>query len=326
MKWFIVLILLYTVFAKDFHFHDGKFRIMQVTDTHYGDYDTEDDSTTKLVEDLLELEKPDLVVITGDLVSGYKYNGTQGWYKHYWEKATKSYIKYGIPYALVLGNHDSEGDLDRKQVMKLDITNPMSVSQVSPEELPGGSNYYFPLYGSNNSTKVEVMLWFFDSMYKYCGGIEGYGCVETETVNWYYSKSKQIEKELGKKGALAFMHIPPQEMMTAWNEKHEVNSCSAANSGLVTAMLNRKDISGVFFGHDHRNNYDININGLHLVYGLKTGFGAYDPLPWKERGVRMIELQEGVSTYTSYLRTLSHKIIIQENMHWTNGTQYHCNM
>ena len=263
---------------------------------------------------------------------GYKYNGTKGWYKSYWEKATKVYIDHQIPYALVLGNHDSEADLDRKEVMRLDITNPMSMSGVCDDSIPGGSNYYVPLYASGKN-ETAFNLWFFDSMYKNCSGIFGYGCVSLEAIEWYYHKSQQLEKEIGKKGGLAFMHIPPPEMMRAWNEyypsvgeKNEVNSCSSANSGLVNALLTRKDVSGLFFGHDHRNNYNIDFNGLHLVYGGKTGYGNYGPDPWKEHNVRMIEIDEKTGEWTSYLRTKSHQIIIQENMMWSNGTQYICNI
>ena len=59
--------------AKDLRFNDkGKFKIVQFTDVHLrnlnGDY-TELESI-KLMGDILDQEKPDLVVNTGDFLSG----------------------------------------------------------------------------------------------------------------------------------------------------------------------------------------------------------------------------------------------------------------
>ena len=70
MKLFLFAFIVLVALATDLHFNNGKFRIMQVTDTHYADYDSEDEATTVLLDDLLSLENADLVVITGDLVSG----------------------------------------------------------------------------------------------------------------------------------------------------------------------------------------------------------------------------------------------------------------
>lgn len=107
--------------AEPLKFKDGKFRIMQITDTHFADSDEKDANTSALLNKLLAYEKPDLAIVTGDLVSGivlffrilyssvgYQWNKTKGWYKHYWELATQPFIDNKIYYALTLGNHDSE--------------------------------------------------------------------------------------------------------------------------------------------------------------------------------------------------------------------------
>lgn len=36
------------------------------------------------MKNILEWEKPDMVVVTGDCVSGYAWNGTKGWYAHHY--------------------------------------------------------------------------------------------------------------------------------------------------------------------------------------------------------------------------------------------------
>ena len=39
-----------------------------------------------LISELIEWEKPDLVVVTGDLASGYAYNGEKDWFENLHDK------------------------------------------------------------------------------------------------------------------------------------------------------------------------------------------------------------------------------------------------
>ena len=57
---------------------------------------------------VLDQEKPDFVVFTGDMVTGYNWDKRQGWFKRQWLKFTKTVRERDIPYAYVLGNHDVE--------------------------------------------------------------------------------------------------------------------------------------------------------------------------------------------------------------------------
>ena len=50
-------------------FRDGYFKILQFTDCHMC-FEEEDEKTIRVIEDLISLEDPDLVVLTGDCVSG----------------------------------------------------------------------------------------------------------------------------------------------------------------------------------------------------------------------------------------------------------------
>ncbi len=70
--------------------------------------------------------------------------------------------------------------------------------------------------------------------------------------------------------------------------------------GLFAAILEMQDVMGVFAGHDHDNNYIGPLHGIALAYGQKSGFGSYGNAP---RGARIIELIEGKSGFTSWIRT-----------------------
>jgi predicted MPP superfamily phosphohydrolase len=52
---------------------DGKFKIVQLTDMHMGELESNDINTRKIQKIVLETEKPDLIVVSGDAVSGYAY-------------------------------------------------------------------------------------------------------------------------------------------------------------------------------------------------------------------------------------------------------------
>ncbi len=53
---------------------------MQFTDIHFGEGDLGDKQTQWIMLDILEKEKPDVSVITGDVVSGYAWDGvTRPW-------------------------------------------------------------------------------------------------------------------------------------------------------------------------------------------------------------------------------------------------------
>lgn len=51
----------------------GGFKILQMTDLHYSDNEAADARSDAFQVQLLQIEKPDFVVYTGDMVSGWVY-------------------------------------------------------------------------------------------------------------------------------------------------------------------------------------------------------------------------------------------------------------
>jgi predicted MPP superfamily phosphohydrolase len=49
--------------------------MVQFTDLHFGETDEDDANNQRLMGEILDSEKPDLVVMTGDLISGYAWDG-----------------------------------------------------------------------------------------------------------------------------------------------------------------------------------------------------------------------------------------------------------
>ena len=175
-----------------------------------------------------------------------------------WKRWTTAINTKKVPYGYTLGNHDSEADLNRRQIVELDMTNPYSYTQMAEEGLTQASTFVVPVYSSKNPKKVVFNVWFFDSGDYNCLNIYGYGCVGPETVQWYREKSKELEKtQGGKKPGIAFMHIAPPEYMYIYNvefefkyddqhypslgNKTENTGCSSMNTGLLAAFKERYD-------------------------------------------------------------------------------------
>lgn len=55
---------------KDLNSEEETFKIVQITDTHYGESETEDRQTDTIINHILDWEKPDFVALSGDIVSG----------------------------------------------------------------------------------------------------------------------------------------------------------------------------------------------------------------------------------------------------------------
>lgn len=56
---------------------------------------------------MIDYVKPDLAVLTGDMVSGYGWDGKEkDFYYKRWKKFTQSFSDNKLLYAYALGNHD----------------------------------------------------------------------------------------------------------------------------------------------------------------------------------------------------------------------------
>src|SRR5688572_7775776 len=85
----------------------GTFTIVQFTDLHWCNGEEPDQSTRALMEAVLDAERPELVALTGDVVSGEAALDPA----HAYRSVIAPIEARGIPWAAVFGNHDDEGTL-----------------------------------------------------------------------------------------------------------------------------------------------------------------------------------------------------------------------
>ncbi|KAJ3429800.1 hypothetical protein M0812_25160 [Anaeramoeba flamelloides] len=304
---------------------DGKFKIAQFTDLHYGQL-IYDEFTLMVQRILLDIEQPDFVAFTGDTISG-TYSETEYKAKAEWNNAVGELVKRNIPWGMAFGNHDDQGIMKRKDLMALDKSYPLSQSEFGPEDIFGVSNYHIEIHTADSTPdnkEVAVVLYFLDSGDKYCMGYDGWGCVRPDQIDWFNEVSSEFSREYPNHMGIVLFHIPVREILEFWHTnisyglKHETDGCPQYNTGLYQAMVDNGNIKLVLNGHDHRNDYCTRSKSrapdLWMCYGRKTGYGYYNPVPPMYNGARIIQLfndKTTGTTYTTWIRDQQKQKIVQ---------------
>ncbi len=291
---------------------DGSFTIVQLTDLHWHDGGPEDLRTLDLVEMVLDLEKPDLVVLTGDVVGGYDSRDPGGGMR----RVVAPIEARGLPWAFAFGNHDDEGPASRLELLAVLEEHDGGLVERGPEELPGAGHYVLRVRSSRGES-LAAALYVLDSGGANDRGVGDYAWFSSAQVRWYLESAQALAAEYAttdpgsvraeRLPALAFFHIPLPEYEEVWKTRtclgfrHETVCAPAVNSGLFAAFLEAGDVMGTFVGHDHLNDFEGELWGVRLCYGRAGGYGSYGRDGFR-RGARVIRLREGERGFESWIR------------------------
>ena len=250
-----------------------KFKIAQFTDLHldYLDDNGPEQKTLKLVRDCIRDEKPDLVVITGDLVTSEASAET---IKGFSDVMTE--LKQ--PWAFVFGNHDREYGAPESVLEKILTESEYCLFEPGDSDIKGSGNYCIEIKNADN--RLQWALYMLDSGdYLRTDKCNGYAHIDISQINWFKNHAKNLTAK-GEYSSLFFFHIPLCEYNEIWEkklsngEKNEGICSPVLNSGLFSAMVESGNAKGVFVGHDHTNDFAGELYGVKLCYGRGSGFGA----------------------------------------------------
>ena len=102
--------------------------------------------TLTLLDSVIEKEKPDLIVFTGDQLNG---QGTSWDAKSVLTKFAKTVTDRRIPWAAIFGNHDDEDNDSRQDQIKYMQALPYSLVQAGPKDIHGVGNYVLKVYSAD---------------------------------------------------------------------------------------------------------------------------------------------------------------------------------
>ena len=296
---------------------DKTFKIVQFTDVHWIYNDSRSDIAGERMNEVLDAEKPDFVIYTGDLIFGKPA-------KESLLKALEPVITRKIPFAVTWGNHDDEQGMSRQELFDLikDIPNNLTSTV---QGITGVTNFVLPVKSADGKKESAVLYVFDSNSYSTLPKkvVDGYGWIALDQIDWYTKTSKELTAKNGGQPipSLAFFHIPlPEYHEAVLDEKayllgtrKEVACAPKINTGLGASMLQAGDVMGVFVGHDHVNDYVVNWRGILLGYGRYTGGSTvYHDIP-QGNGARIIELTEGKRAFKTWERIAGGKIINEVN-------------
>lgn len=302
---FMVLLLLCAGIAsarQPLRFKDGKFKMVQFTDIHWDPKSAGCEATEHTIKSVLEIEKPDLAILTGDIVTSDP--ALEGW-----KSIIRIFEEEKMRFDVTMGNHDAEY-LDKQTIYDLLVKSPYFVGSHGPKEIKGCGNHVLPIYGSKQSDKVASLLYCIDSNdYPETEDLGHYDWIHFNQIEWYRDQSKNFTAGNGGEPlpALAFFHIALPEYRhligkkTTWGRCDEGDACAAdVNSGMFASFVDCKDVMGVFVGHDHDNDFLGQEKNIVLAYGRVTGKDAYGEFI---RGGRVVELYEGKRQFDTWITT-----------------------
>ncbi|KAK7966053.1 calcineurin-like phosphoesterase [Apiospora aurea] len=309
----------------------GRFKIMQLADLHLstgtgacrepvpdeynGGKCMADPRTMDFVLRLLDEEKPDLVVLSGDQVNGDTApDAASAIFKY-----AQPLIKRKIPYVSIFGNHDDEGALNRRGQMALVESLPYSLSRAGPDDIDGVGNYFVEVLARGGSKHSALTLWLLDS-HSYSPDErqwQGYDWIKKNQIDWFKQTSQSLQKKHREYSGIhmnvAFIHIPLPEYREVENyrlgEWREGVTAPVYNSGFRDALVDQGVVM-VSCGHDHANDYcslstDTDENRtpkLWMCYGGGAGFGGYGGYDNYIRRIRFFDFDMNEGSIVTYKR------------------------
>lgn len=263
---------------------DRDFKILTLSDIHFSDYGYRaflSVFNVIKIKRLVANTKPDLIIITGDIVCD---NKTSDYYSI--KRITDLMESFGVPWAPVFGNHDDESNCDLNFLAETMMKSPHCLMKKGDPEM-GVGNYIVNIAEGDRVVESLVLM---DSHHN----------IPNEKQTQWFKWAAEGINTLTENGAeiSLYMHIPLPEYELAyeeawntekhkWNEgfdaagsSHESVCCAhdengnAYRSELFKAIKESGTAKYVFCGHDHMNNFSINYEGVRLTYLMKLGKGS----------------------------------------------------
>ena len=258
---------------------DGEdFVILNVTDTHFSDYDIRaiySFDTSRTIRRLVEKYEPDLITVTGDVVCG---DST----RYSIRRLTELFDSFGIPWAPIFGNHEIDENCDLNYLADEMMKSEYCLFRKGDPAM-GVGNYVINIAREDGSILETILM-----MHSHKTQINE---LQGQWAKWVVDGIRA----LGEDPEISFFfHIPLPDYQyaydAAWDaDKGEWRDGYSAAGSLNEKICCERDGNGepvdrgnfelikslgakyVFCGHEHNNDFTVLWQGVRLTYCLKAG-------------------------------------------------------
>jgi len=268
--------------ASDFFFDEAKphHTILQFTDLHhYNDGSREDKDGIRLISTLADRIRPELVVLTGNIVDARSCQNYSSF-----RNVVAPFIDLKIPWTYLPGNHDDETKtFPRKELMNV-FSLPLCASKFA------------------NSFTHTIQL---GPMKLYL--IDSNGSLSTDTPTYQSLNSNTpCEPEV----SVAFFYVPLQELKQSKalaGPNGEEPRAAEHIPAYFKALLARRKVHALFLGHDYWSDFDSELDGSWMYSGRVSGFNTSTmniSKAIKSRGGRVIQYDSSNKTLSTWMENL----------------------
>lgn len=313
---------------------DDEFKILQLTDVHIGGgwlTKTKDYKAINAVANMVTAEKPDLVIITGDMVFPVGAYGATFNNKEEIILFATLMEKLDVYWTVTFGNHDSEwySFYDRQAVADIYSDSRWTKCLFEDDgDLYGCGNSVIKI--KNSSGIVTQALFTMDSNSYMSDKLtdallaafsSSYDTFHDDQIEWYRQEVTKIHNEnialdpaCPMFKSLLFFHIPLLETREAYNQYLQAGCqdtedvqwlygaveesdpyvySSPIDTDMFETIVELGSTQAMFFGHDHVNNIALTYKGINMEYGMSVDYLAYLGIDevGKQRGCKVITVQ-----------------------------------
>ena len=293
---------------------DRPFKVVQLTDVHLGCGFlslSKDNSAITAVASILQAEKPDLVIVTGDIAypvpfQAGTFNNMPG------AKVFANLMEsLGIYWTLAFGNHDTEAYSYHDRAYMSDYYANAGYKyclyQPGPEEIDGYGNQIIKVENSDGViTQALIVL---DSHSYTDGDFLGvqwkYDNLHQNQIDWYATEIKRMNAEnalklkmienptkaaalqdLATVKSMLFFHIPLTEYKDAWEEFADNGYQDTENVQYITGMVGETG-KAIYCGM-HDDNMFETIEELGSTQAVFCGHDHYNNFSVRYKGVELV--------------------------------------
>lgn len=310
---------------------NGKLKILHIADPHLAN-DKHFDSSIWVIAEACDIEKPDLVVLTGDNTKPYEDPEET---KKIINSLMNIFESRNIPVAVTFGNHDSEaGPMTRADIMEYYKTFSCVITAEDADVFKNCATFNIPVLASDTDD-VKFNIWVFDSGDYDEDDPRHYDRVRTEQIEWYNETAAKLKEDNGGKtvNSVVFQHIivpeiydvlkktdskKPFAIQHIYNEDeyymfdseqtnygtiNEKPCPGYYNDGQFDALVENGDVLAMFTGHDHTNAFGVRNQSIDIYTSPMT---RYKGLAYTTQyGYRVVEINENdTSAYTTRVERL----------------------